>query len=264
VLLVNDPCVLKAGDNRYAGNDPINLIDPTGQEFVCTHSNISFTDVNGVTTVTPSPEVCVWHNDFFPPPVGGGVGGMVMFDRTNGAATDQMQIVLSGQVLGDVPRDGGVSSPSKIVKKLDCAAKAAQDASLAGVLGMGDTPIVKDLAGNSISGMYEAGKAALNGEEGKAATALLLSGTRQGVPGGGPISKGILGVAQDQFFEAITDAPANGGLEPVVLKAKQFRKLESFSTASEVDLAGAVAAGKFIGDTLMFTFALVYTCQDIN
>jgi len=159
----------------------------------------------------------------------------------------------------------------------NCAADFAQQYSLAGVLGI-ENPIGKAFLGNTFSGINDAinhfdeGPVALAGD-------LALSGLRQGIPGGGLASKGIVGTVTDGVVNAFGNAITGAGSETLSLNIAAGSStgstllaqegatagldvLDLSSTAAEAGaegLAGPVALAKLGIDLAIIGIGL-YTC----
>lgn len=96
-----------------------------------------------------------------------------------------------------------------------------------------------------------------------------MSGTRQGLPGGGNVAKGPLGVAQD----AIVGAAATAGYNTVVGAGTQTLELGvnasgkvataigGLSETAAGTVAGVVGAVKLIGDFGTFAYGGIFKCK---
>jgi hypothetical protein len=121
---------------------------------------------------------------------------------------------------GLAPSNGSLASRTN--KVLQCASKLANQFSIAGVLGItgegggiGST-IGTAFLGNTFSGIVDTGthiynNAKYGGNGNQVMGDLILGGARQGIPGGGPFSAGVVGLATG----TAVDAAAEGMAGPV-------------------------------------------------
>lgn len=121
--------------------------------------------------------------------------------------------------LGQGQGQGGGSAtnmaPSKTNQLLQCASKTANQFSIAGVLGLtgedggiGST-IGTAFLGNTFSGIVDTGthiynNATAGGNGNQVVGDLVLGGGRQGIPGGGPFSAGVVGIATEAGLNAVS------------------------------------------------------------
>ena len=111
------------------------------------------------------------------------------------------------------------SNGSQVNKILQCASKTANQFSIAGVLGLtgegggiGST-IGTAFLGNTFSGIVDTGthiynNATMGGNGNQVMGDLILGGARQGIPGGGPFSAGVVGLATGAGVDAVAEGMA--------------------------------------------------------
>jgi RHS repeat-associated protein len=86
---------------------------------------------------------------------------------------------------------------------LGCASARANSMSIARVARVDNSTLGQAFLGNGFSGAYEAYNTLKNtSNAGEAYTILFLNGYRLGLPGGGNLSKGVYGIAQDEALKA--------------------------------------------------------------
>jgi RHS repeat-associated protein len=140
--------------------------------------------------------------------------------------------------------------PSK-TSLLNCATTVADETSLAGYFNLGDGPLTQAVLGNTWSGAISVGQEVLNGQFGGAATDLALGGYGQGIiPGGGLARGGVVGTAQDAFFNSITGE----GSQLTTLNLSEAAVADTSTAAADVSLATIVSAAKLAWDS----YALAY------
>jgi RHS repeat-associated protein len=118
----------------------------------------------------------------------------------------------------------------------NCASDFANRYSLAGMLGI-ENPIGKAFLGNTLSGINDAANHLLE-DPVALAEDLALGGIRQGVPGGGLASKGIVGAVTDGVVNGIGNAITGAGSETLTLNISAGSMSASSSLASEGASAG--------------------------
>jgi hypothetical protein len=107
------------------------------------------------------------------------------------------------------------AGPNTVNQILQCASKTTNKISIAGVLGLtsedggiGST-IGTAFLGNTFSGIVDAGthlynNATMGGNGNQVVGDWVLGGGRQGLPGGGPFSKDVVGIATEAGVNAVT------------------------------------------------------------
>jgi hypothetical protein len=93
----------------------------------------------------------------------------------------------------------------------------------------------------------------------------MLSGTHQGLPGGGNIGKGPLGVAQDAIAGPVAAAAYNtavgAGTQTLELGISGSRVATSIAGVSAETAAGAVALAKLGLDFGTFAYGGLFKCH---
>jgi RHS repeat-associated protein len=109
---------------------------------------------------------------------------------------------------------------------LECAAAGAEGMSLAAKGRVQDSFLGKTFLGNMFSGAYYGVLTLKNtSNAGEAYTTLVVNGARLGLPGGGAVSKGLAGVAQDTILQSA------------------FQNVAKVGSAAAADVAGALKVG---------------------
>jgi RHS repeat-associated protein len=219
-------------DNRYAYvlNDPMNLIDPSGlcgNDPRCIAKIKIPSDTGGSFSIllamflgggAPSSGFFAFN------PIIASVlpGGSIVADLGTGEnvtstifgsdiVTSSILLTMdigSAGGLGDGSNSGGISGSGgsflhRLGERLACAAEFGDAHSLASATGTQNSFLGKAFLGNTFSGLTQLGLLGAGGPSGATATDVgiaALSGTHQGLPGGGNIGKGPLGVAQDAII----------------------------------------------------------------
>jgi len=222
----------------YAQADPIDLMDPLGLDTVI------YIDVWAP----------YWPGTFF---FGVGAGGPIR------------QPLLDTP---DVSGGGGGGFFSRLGKRLACAAQFGDAHSLAAATGTQNSFLGKAFLGNTFSGITQVGLLFTGGPSeanAKDIGVAVLAGTHQGLPGGGNIGKGPIGVAQD----AIVGAAATAGYNAVVGAGTQTLELGvnasgkvataigGLSETAAGTVAGVVAGVKVVGDLAVFAYGGVFRCK---
>jgi uncharacterized protein RhaS with RHS repeats len=150
----------------------------------------------------------------------------------------------------------------------DCAADFGNRYSLAGLLGI-ENPIGKAFLGNTFSGINDAANHLMKDPVALAGD-LALGGLRQGVPGGGLASKGVVGAVTDGVVNGIGNAFTGAGSETLSLNINAGAASGSTVLAEEgasaglniLDLsstaatAGEVGAEGFAGPVALLKFGI--------
>ena len=221
--------------NRYAYvfNNPLTFIDPLGLMVCMTDPEGNITSCYDSTTVTADPL---------------GFG----FD---GGGVPRHQPLIDG------PPD---TFFHKLGGRLACAAQFGDAHSLASATGTQDSFLGKAFLGNTFSGLTQLGLLAAGGpSEATFADAGIaaLSGTHQGLPGGGNIGKGPLGVAQDAVIGPVAAATYNtvigAGTQTLELGISGSRVATSIAGVTAETAAATVALAKLGLDFATFGYGLV-------
>jgi hypothetical protein len=138
---------------------------------------------------------------------------------------------------------------------LKCASEFANNHSLAALFGAQNTTFGKILGGNTIGGAVDLGLAVTSNESSDSVTSIgeniIPGGARLGFPGGGPGSKGAVGIAQDALLETSFDASigAGGELTQLGLSAGEV----TFSSGlTGAEFATGVGEAKLLFDLAVF------------
>ena len=260
-----DPLAGNMGDpqslNRYAyvENNPTNYLDPFG--MLRCPSGMVWDDVTQTCAIAGSGSGGSGPGPTPPAGYGGGQGG-------------------SGGNCGGEPcppgsnGGGGGNSGflSRLGKRLNCAAQYGDAHSLAALTGTQNSFLGKAFLGNTFSGITQLGLLFAGGPSEATPSDLaigILSGTHQGLPGGGNVGKGPLGVAQD----AVVGAAATAGYNAVVGAGTQTLELGvnasgkvataigGLSETAAGTVAGVIGAVKLVGDFGTFAFGGIFKCK---
>ena len=253
-----DPAGLDAADpskpqslNRYAYvlNNPLAFIDPFGL-------NTCWSDNNGIHCImdpAPAPDPGIHFTD---------VPGICMVVYTNG-----MNMSSSNGCAPNPPSDRGGHERSssgflnRLGNHLACAAEFGDAHSLASKTGTQDSFLGKALLGNTFSGLTQLVLLAAGGPSRATTTDVgiaMLSGTHQGLPGGGNIGRGPLGVAQDAIVGPVAAAAYNtvagAGTQTLELGLGASRVATSIAGVTAESAAAAVGIAKVAGDFVVFGY----------
>ena len=163
---------------------------------------------------------------------------------------------------------GGGGSQRGVLQKLGqrllCAAEFADSRSWAAITGTQNSFLGKALLGNTFSGLTQLGLLAAGVPNNATASDVaigMLSGTHQGLPGGGNIGKGPLGVAQEALVGGAAAGAYNGivgaGTQTLELGVSASSVAGSVAGVSAKVAGGAVAALKTVDDATVFLIGIV-------
>lgn len=221
----------------YALNDVINFADPLGLDpcppgFICVTS---------------------WGDG------GGGQGG--------GGVSG---IPIHQPVIDDPPDIGrGGGFWHRLGMRLNCAAQFGDAHSLASATGTQNSFLGKAFLGNTFSSITQLGLLVAGGPSEATASDVaigMLSGTHQGLPGGGNIGKGPLGVATDAVAGPLAAAAYNtavgAGTQTLELGiGASGRVATSIAGVTAETAATAVAAAKLVLDFSTFAYGGLFKCK---
>jgi len=232
----------------YALNSPLSFIDPTGLDqyfwadgclWYSYTTIVSASDGDFQVEVNQTLVTCdtLDTGGPYPPPPGGPGGG-------GGGG-------------------GGEGGSNTVVKTLKCASETANKFSIAGALGLTEgkgigSTVGTAFLGNTFSGIVDAGthiyENVHGANNGNAVVAdWALGGARQGIPGGGVFSKGIVGISTEAALNGISETASIAS--PVT---GEVTSLAAEGTLGAEGAAGPVGWIKLGVDAAIFVASATY------
>ncbi len=152
--------------------------------------------------------------------------------------------------------------------RLGCAASFGDTHSLASFLGVQNSFLGKAFLGNTFSGLTQLGLLVAGGPSAATPTDVgiaLLSGTHQGLPGGGNVGQGPLGVAQGALVGPVAatayNAVVGAGSQTLELGISSSQVAANVAGVTAETAASVVAGVKLAADLAIFAYGGIFKCH---